>query len=70
MNDTLGDRHKLYERMTERLLMPGLPVLARIDGAAFHTFTRGLDRPYDSRLSNLMVATAKHLVDHFNAAVS
>lgn len=62
MNDSLGNRMKLYESLANHKLMPGLPVLVRLDGVAFHTFTKGLERPYDIRLSQLMVATTKHLV--------
>ena len=43
MQDALGDSMKLYEmEQAGRKLMLGLPILARIDGRAFHTFTRGL----------------------------
>jgi tRNA(His) 5'-end guanylyltransferase len=42
--------------------MPRLPILARIDGKRFSKFTQGLKRPYDERLSRLMVATAQHLI--------
>lgn len=66
--DSLGDRMKSYE-MAEagRMLDPALPVLIRLDGKAFHTFTRGLKRPYDVRLSDLMANTTKHLVGMSNA---
>ncbi len=68
MNDNFGDRMKLYE-MSEagRKLLPLLPVIARLDGRAFHGFVRGLERPYDQRLSHLMIETTKHLVRETNA---
>lgn len=63
-----GDRIKGYERQeTGRRLLALLPVLARIDGKNFSRFTRGLERPYDERLSSLMVATTKYLVEGSNA---
>ena len=70
MQDDLGDRMKEYE-MAEagRRLMPRLPILARIDGKRFSKFTQGLKRPYDERLSRLMVATARHLVEQSAALV-
>lgn len=65
---TLGDRMKGYESLTTQTkLMPKLPVVARLDGKAFHTFTKGLKRPYDKRLSDLMVETTKFLVSETNA---
>jgi tRNA(His) 5'-end guanylyltransferase len=71
MNDDLGDRMKVYE-MAEagRKLMPLLPVLARLDGRAFHSFTHGLRRPYDPLLSQMMIDTALWLAQESNAAMA
>lgn len=70
MNDDLGDRVKAYEAVTtNRRAFKGQPLIARLDGKAFHTFTKGLQRPYDERLSNLMIDTMKALVDCFGATV-
>ena len=55
-DDEFGNRMKLYEGFeSERRLCPLLPVIARMDGIAFHSFTQGLERPYDKRLSMLMI---------------
>lgn len=66
--DTFGDRMKLYE-MAEagRRCMPLLPVIARLDGKGFSKFTKGLNRPFDERLSKLMMETVKYLVQDTNA---
>lgn len=68
--EDLGNRMKLYE-MAEagRRLMPGLPVLARLDGRAFHTFTRGLEKPYDVSFMRLMQETTKFLVSETHAGI-
>jgi tRNA(His) guanylyltransferase len=66
-NDPLGDRQKLFESHTAQKLIPRLPVLARCDGRAFSSFTRGLKRPFDERLSQLMIATTKYLVEETSA---
>lgn len=70
MEDSLGDRMKSYE-MAEagRKLIPGLPIMVRLDGKSFRTFCRGLKRPYDERLSKLMADTTKFLVEESNAVV-
>lgn len=69
-NDEFGNRIKLYEGMEAgRRVMPLLPVIARLDGRAFHTFARGLERPYDTRMSTLMSETTKYLVQETNACV-
>lgn len=70
MGDDLGDRMKLYEQAEAgRRLMPLLPALARIDGRCFSQFTRGLERPYDARLSRLMQSVTAFLVAETNACV-
>lgn len=68
--DALGDRCKAFE-MAEagRKAMQGLPLLARLDGRAFHTFTRGLERPYDPRFNRLMVETTRFLVGELHALI-
>lgn len=57
--DSLGDRMKRYEAAAKPLLVPRTPVIARIDGRAFHTFTRGLAKPYDADLHACMWAAAR-----------
>jgi tRNA(His) guanylyltransferase len=66
--DDLGDRMKMYE-MSEagRRLMPCLPIMARLDGRSFHSFCKGLTRPYDLDLSSLMIKCVKYLVKETNA---
>jgi tRNA(His) 5'-end guanylyltransferase len=64
---SLGDRMKWYEKRYSHVMMPMIPVIARCDGRAFHSFTKGLERPYDERLSQLMVDTTKFLVEQTNA---
>lgn len=42
MNDQLGTRMKeFYEQVPKTRLMRRTPVAIRIDGKAFHTFTKG-----------------------------
>ena len=67
--DNLGDRCKLYESAeTSRMAMPLIPIVARIDGRAFHTFTKGMDRPYDTILVLCMQNTTKALVKQTGAS--
>lgn len=62
---------KGYESMEcDRRAMPLLPVMARIDGRAFHSFTRGMDRPFDVKLSRAMIDTARYLAEETNAAMA
>jgi len=65
-----GDRMKMYEsQTTQTKLIPKLPIIARLDGHGFSKWTKGLKRPYDKRLSDLMIETSKYLIDKYNANV-
>lgn len=67
-NDTLGNRMKEYERQsTSRTLLPSCPLYARIDGRAFHTFCRGLEKPYSKMFIKTMQETCRGLVDETGA---
>lgn len=66
--DALGDRMKAYENVeSDRRLDVNLPIYVRIDGRGFSKFTAGMDRPYDRRMSDCMVAATKYLVDKTHA---
>lgn len=54
MPDSLGDRMKRYENVTRYYLPPKQGVIVRIDGRAFHTYTRGADKPFDKFLMDGM----------------
>lgn len=69
--DEFGDRMKEYEmREAGRRFLPMLPVIARLDGKNFSKWTKGLERPYDERMSKVMVEVTKVLADktHSNIA--
>lgn len=68
--DPLGDRLKGIEMQEAgRKMMPDLPVIARLDGRAFHTYTRGMHRPYDKEMQRVMHITTAALVEEFHPAV-
>lgn len=68
--DGLGDRCKDFELVEAgRRAMRGLPLLARLDGRAFHTFTRDLKRPYEHGMSVAMIETTRYLVQEMTAVV-
>ncbi len=62
LRDQIGDRMKKYEDISRISLMPQSHVLMRIDGKSFHTYTKGLDRPFDEALIEDMNTTAGELV--------
>lgn len=71
MRDELGDIIKeLYESPeSSRAVNRHGPLILRLDGRAFSSFTRGMEKPVDGRLSDAMIATASHLVEHFKAHI-
>lgn len=54
MNDELGERMKCYENQSKSFLLKRTPAILRIDGRAFHTFTKGFNYPFDEILSMCM----------------
>ena len=68
MADSLGDRMKEYERSAASTLPKKLPVLLRVDGKAFHTYTKDCDRPFDQNLIEAMWETAKVLCEEIQGA--
>lgn len=70
VRDDLGTRMKeFYEQVPKTRLTRRTPVAIRIDGKAFHTFTRGFDKPFDKVLGNAMVATMKYLCENIQGCV-
>ena len=70
IRDEHGDRMKALESVeTSRRFDPALPVYARIDGRGFSKFTRGMDRPFDTKMLDSMIGTTKYLVEHTHAAI-
>jgi tRNA(His) 5'-end guanylyltransferase len=69
MKDNLGDRMKeYYESRTKSLLPRRTYTVIRIDGKAFHTYTRKLKKPFDDELINNMDETAKYLCENIQGA--
>ena len=63
--DSLGDRMKEnYENRSKTYLVRRTPVIIRLDGKAFHTFTKGMKKPYDEIFHNTMNATMKYLCEN------
>jgi len=69
MKDELGDRIKnSYENRTRYYLPRRTYTLARIDGKAFHSYTKGLKRPFDMDLIEDMDNTAAYLCKNIQGA--
>lgn len=69
VKDALGDRMKKYEYVSRTYLTPRTPVIIRLDGKAFHTFTRGFQKPFDGVLVKTMQETMKFLCENIQGCV-
>lgn len=68
--DTLGDWCKWLEKnFSPKVMIPTLPVIIRLDGNNFSKWTKGLDKPFDENLNQLMTETTEFLVKETNAVV-
>ena len=67
--DSLGDRMKVYEIASRHYLTRRIPAVIRIDGKAFHTFTKGFTKPFDNILMTSMQETMKFLCENIQGCV-
>lgn len=68
-NDSLGDRMKGYEGVSRNFLTRRVPAIIRLDGKAFHTFTKGMEKPFDPVLTQAMQETMKYLCENTQGCV-
>ena len=67
--DSLGDRMKRYEAVPKNFLTRRTPVIMRLDGKAFHSFTRKFDKPFDSIFMATMQDTMLRLCAEIQGTV-
>jgi len=67
---SLGDRMKGYEAVPQNILMKRTPVIIRVDGKAFHTFTKRLEdkTPFSQVMSHCMISAASYLTHYVQGA--
>src|SRR5579871_2024133 len=67
--DPLGERIKEnYENRTRMSVPRRTYTIIRLDGKAFHTYTKGFARPFDQLLMNVMDRTAAKLCESIQGA--
>lgn len=66
---SLENRMKTYENVTRNYLTRRTPVIIRLDGCHFHTFTKGFNKPYDEVLSKSIQDTMKYLCENIQGCV-
>lgn len=68
-NDLANRMKEYYQQIPKTRLMRRTPVAIRIDGKAFHTFTRGFQKPFDEVLIKSMQETMKYLCENIQGCV-
>ena len=68
--NSLGDRMKEYERTSDVKLVRRLPMIVRLDGKAFHSWTKksGCVRPFDHTFIDMMAGLAQYLCENIGGA--
>lgn len=69
INDHLGAEFKAHEAEYRQVLPLKTYAVVRVDGRAFHTYTRGMGRPFDAGFAAAMVAAAAALCEQVSGAV-
>ena len=70
LRDALGDRMKHnYEDRSKTRLTRRMPVIIRLDGKAFHTFTRGFKKPFDEIMVVTMQQTMQYLCENIQGCI-
>lgn len=70
MYNELSIRMKtFYEQIPKIKLIRRMPVIIRLDGKAFHTFTKGFKKPFDEILIKTMQETTKYLCENIQGCV-
>lgn len=68
---SLGDRMKEYERSFDIEMTKRIPIIIRLDGKAFHSWTKknNCKKPFDRTLMNLMAGTTKYLCENISGCI-
>lgn len=66
----LDDRMKFYEKNIPNVMVNLSPFVCRLDGRAFHTYTKSYKKPFDIDLSNRFRETTEYLLVETGAKVA
>ncbi len=64
--DELDNKMRIFETAHDQFVLPGIHMVARLDGRGFTKLTKDVHRfkaPFDERFRNHMVATTEHLMN-------
>lgn len=64
--DDLDSRMRIFETAHDHCILPGLHIVARLDGRSFTRLTKEVhqfEAPFDVKFRDIMIETVKHLMD-------
>lgn len=64
--DTIGDKYKSLEKEYRNQFEKDKFIILRLDGKSFHTFTKGMKKPFDDRLHTVFSETLKYLCENID----
>ena len=64
----IDERMKTYENVSKNELIRRIPVIMRLDGKAFHSYTKGMQKPFDEKLNQIMSETTQFLCAEIQGA--
>ena len=68
-NKSIETRMRGYEYVTRTHLPRRIPAIIRVDGKAFHSFTKGLRKPFDDFFRNIMQLTMQYMCENVQGCV-
>jgi len=68
-SDSLGDRMKAFEAISNAKLIPKVPAIIRFDGRSFSNFTKGMSKPWDMGFVATMQDTTVKLCENIQGAI-
>jgi len=66
----LSDRMKAFENVNRTYLPPRMPIILRIDGCHFHSYTKGLKKPWDVSIQNALTKAAESVMQASGAELA
>lgn len=63
MKQTLGNRMKIYENAYRFKLPIRMPIILRLDGCHFHSYTRGFKKPWDTTIRDAFIYATQVLFE-------
>lgn len=68
-NKSIETRMRGYEYVTRTHLPRRIPAIIRVDGKAFSSFTKGLEKPFDNFFRNVMQLTMQYMCENIQGCV-